>query len=189
MIKDFLLEYKYELLASVVTVVVLLFIRIVATKTIRRVGQSGDLHNSRTKLIIKYVSLGITAVGMVMLILIWGVNIQRLGLILSSIFAVIGVALFAQWSILSNITAGIILFLAFPFRIGDRIKILNNDLLAEEEYIIEDIRLYYIYLKNSSGHLITFPNNLMLQRGVTLVARGNEKKRISPRSESMLKNN
>ena len=96
-------------------------------------------------------------------------NFRELGLIFSSIFAVIGVALFAQWSILSNVTAGIILFLAFPFKIGDQIKILDKELDTEEDFIIEDIKLYYIYLRNSQGHLITYPNNLMMQKAVTLI--------------------
>ncbi|MGI9548252.1 MAG: mechanosensitive ion channel domain-containing protein [Flavobacteriaceae bacterium] len=168
--KEFILNYQNELLGSVITILVLLIIRFVASKTIRRIGRSGDLNPSRTRLIIKYVSIGITTIGLVALIFIWGVNIWELGLLFSSIFAVIGVALFAQWSILSNITAGIILFLSFPFKIGDRIRILDKELETEEEFTIEDIRLYYIYLKNSNGDLITYPNSLMMQKAVSRIA-------------------
>lgn len=167
--KEIIINYQNELLGSVFTILVLLIIRFVATNTIRRIGRSGDLNTSRTKLIIKYVSIGITTVGLVALILIWGVNIRQLGLIFSSVFAVIGVALFAQWSILSNITAGIILFVAFPFKIGDRIRIMDKEFEAEEELIIEDIKLYYIHLRNSKGDQITFPNNMMMQRAVSRI--------------------
>ncbi len=166
---DFLIEYQSEFLGSTVTLIVLLVIRFIATKTIRRVGRKSDLNISRTKLIIKYISIGILTIGVIALILIWGVNIRELGLIFSSVFAVIGVALFAQWSILSNVTAGIILFLAFPFKIGDRIKIMDKELEYEEEFIIEDIKLYYIYLRKSNGELITYPNNLMMQKAVSLI--------------------
>ena len=167
--KDFLFTHQNELLGSAVTLVVLLILRFIAIKTIRKVGRKGGLHKSRTSLIIKYISIGISTIALVALILIWGVNIRELGLILSSVFAVIGVALFAQWSILSNITAGIILFLAFPFKIGDQIKILDKELEYEEEFTIEDIKLYYIYLRNNKGYLITYPNNLMMQRAITII--------------------
>ena len=83
----------------------------------------------------------------IMGILIWGVNLKEIGLIFSSLFAVLGVALFAIWSILSNVTAGIILFLNFPFKIGDRIKILDKEIEYDGNYLIEDIRAYHIHLR------------------------------------------
>uniref|UniRef100_UPI0011B49E8D mechanosensitive ion channel domain-containing protein n=1 Tax=Vibrio sp. T20 TaxID=2588450 RepID=UPI0011B49E8D len=46
---------------------------------------------------------------------------------LSSIFAVLGVALFAQWSILSNLTASVLIFFVFPYRIGDKVKVAEKD--------------------------------------------------------------
>ena len=167
---NFFALYQNEIIGSLISVAILFIIRLVAVSTIRRIGRKSNLSTSRTKLIVKYISLGITTIALVALTLIWGVNIRELGLIFSSVFAVIGVALFAQWSILSNVTAGIILFLAFPFKIGDHIRILDKDLETEEEFTIEDIKLYYIYLRNSSGHLITYPNNLMMQKAVTLLS-------------------
>jgi hypothetical protein len=59
-----------------------------------------------------------------------------------------GVAMFAQWSILSNITSGIILFF-FPFKIGDVIRIHDKDFPIEAE--IEDIRAFHVALKTKDG--------------------------------------
>ncbi len=167
--REFLFAHQSELLGSAVTLLVLLVLRIIATNTSRKVGSKGNLNLSRSKLIIKYISIGISTIALSSIILIWGVNFRELGLIFSSVFAVIGVALFAQWSILSNITAGIILFLAFPYKIGDQIKIMDKELEHEEQFTIEDIRLYYIYLRKSNGELITYPNNLMMQKAVSLI--------------------
>ncbi|MCF1427595.1 MAG: hypothetical protein LPD71_14335 [Shewanella sp.] len=58
--------------------------------------------------------------------LTFSLGYQDVSLFLSSIFAVLGVALIAQWSILSNLTAGILIFL-FPYRIGERIKVVDKD--------------------------------------------------------------
>jgi len=70
--------------------------------------------------------------------------------------------MFAQWSILSNITSGIILFFFFPFRIGDIIQVHDKDFPIKAE--IEDIKAFHIYLKTDKGERITYPNNLLLQK-------------------------
>lgn len=167
--QEFLSTYNSELIGTIATLAILIIARYVLSKIIRKVGRIGDLNLVRTNLIIKYVSYGITTIGLVSLILIWGVNIRELGLIISSVFAVIGVALFAQWSILSNVTAGIILFFSFPFKIGDRIRIMDKELDYEGDYIIEDIRAYHLHLRKNNNELITYPNNLILQKAVSVV--------------------
>lgn len=163
-------EYQNETITSVVTMLVLLFTRFLSVQAIRRVGRISDLDKVRTRLIIKYVMVGHTLVFIVALIAIWGVSIRDLGIILSSVFAVIGVALFASWSILSNVTAGVILFFSFPFKIGDRIRVLDKDLGEDfTEFTIEDIRAFHVHLRQPGGSLITYPNNLLLQKAVALL--------------------
>jgi small-conductance mechanosensitive channel len=165
--RDFIFEYQSELLGSLICIIVLLISKFILTKTIRKVGKLGDIHEARTRLIIKYVSVGLTIVGTAALIFIWGVEFQQIGVVFSSVFAVLGVALFAIWSILSNITAGVILFFSFPFKIGDRIRILDKDF--PEEGIILDIKAFHVYLIQDNGELLTYPNNLFLQKGVVLI--------------------
>ena len=94
-------------------------------------------------------------------------DLGDLALIFSSVFAVIGVALFAIWSILSNITSGIIMFFNFPYKIGDKIKIHDKDMPIEA--LIEDIKAFHLHLRTDDGELITYPNNLILQKAVSLV--------------------
>ena len=101
---------------------------------------------------------------LIILSIIWGIDQKEILVFASSIFAIIGVALFAQWSILSNITSGVIIFFSFPYRIGDKVKILNKDYPVEG--VIEDIALFYLFIKDDEGYLITIPNNIVLQNGV-----------------------
>jgi len=162
-------NYQTEFLTTVLTLGVLIITRFLSTKAIRKVGKISDLNDIRTRLILKYVSIGHVVLMVSALLLIWGVNIREVGLILSSVFAVIGVALFATWSILSNITAGVILFFSFPFKIGDHIRILDKELEDVKEFWIEDIRAYHVHLRNSDGELVTYPNNLFLQKAVTIL--------------------
>lgn len=168
--QEFLEQYQTEILGSLLVCFVILIVRFISIKTVKRVGRLGDLNEVRTRLIIKYISYGMLFLGIAALIFVWGVNIREIGLIFSSVFAVIGVALFAQWSILSNVTAGIILFFSFPYKIGDRIRIQDKDIDYEGNYIIEDIKAYHVHLRKQNGELMTYPNNLMLQKAVSLVA-------------------
>jgi small-conductance mechanosensitive channel len=103
------------------------------------------------------------------LIVIWGVQTKDIFITISSITTVLGVGLFAQWSILSNISSGIILFFSFPFKIGDVIKIHDQDFPVEAE--IEDIKAFHVYMKTKEGEMITYPNNLLLQRGISIINR------------------
>lgn len=166
---DLFTTYQREILGTLLTLGILFTTRFISIKAIRKVGRISDLNEVRTRLIIKYVVVGHLLLMVSALALIWGVNIRELGLILSSVFAVIGVALFASWSILSNMTAGVILFFSLPYKIGDRIRIYDKDLGEENEFTIEDIRGFHVHLRDAQGELITYPNNLFMQKAVSLL--------------------
>ncbi|PKA99999.1 mechanosensitive ion channel-like protein [Flavobacteriaceae bacterium MAR_2009_75] len=167
--EDFIGSYKHEILATVITLVIILILKFVSDKAIHKMGKISNIVEARTLLITKYASGLLTLIGLVAVSFIWGVNFKEVGLVFSSVFAVIGVALFASWSILSNITAGVILFFSFPFKIGDRVKILDKDIESEEPYLIEDIKAFHISLRKENGELLVYPNNLMMQKAVTLI--------------------
>ena len=167
--EEFLGQYQRELLGTLGLCILLLVLRFISVNTVRRIGRISDINEIRTRLIIKYISYGLLFVGLASLIFIWGVDIREVGLIFSSVFAVIGVALFAQWSILSNVTAGIILFFSFPYKIGDRIQIRDKELDYDGSYVIEDIKAYHVHLRKENGELMTYPNNLMLQKAVSII--------------------
>lgn len=99
--------------------------------------------------------------------LIWGFQPKDVTVFLSSIFAVIGIAFFAQWSILSNITSGIIMFFTFPYKLGDFIKIHEGE---DSIYgYIEDIRTFQVIIRGLDNKITTFPNSMMLQKGVSIL--------------------
>lgn len=171
---EFFYSHQTELFWSLITFLIVLILRFATRKTIKRVGRISNFVEARTLLIAKYASILLTIFGVGAIIFIWGVNFKDLGLLFSSVFAVIGVALFAQWSILSNVTSGVILFFTFPFKIGDRIKILDKEILDESNdnnnvYSIEDIKAFHLLLRRENGELLTYPNNMVLQKAVALI--------------------
>ncbi|HET7361764.1 MAG TPA: mechanosensitive ion channel domain-containing protein [Salinimicrobium sp.] len=173
-------DYKWQIVYTVVTVGVLLIFQFILKKTAQRVGRKSDIQITRTRLMFKYINILIVLIASFLLALAWGVGIKDLSLIFSSVFAVIGVALFAIWSILSNITAGIILFFSFPYKIGDKVEIHDKDFPIKA--VIEDIKAFHLHLRTLEGELITYPNNLILQKAVSLI----EKEKFSDEGKDAL---
>lgn len=163
------LNNQYEIIYTLVTFLALWILQYILKKAAERVGHRSNIAVTRTRLMFKYINILIIIIASFLLSLTWGYNPQELALIFSSVFAIIGVAMFAIWSILSNITAGILLFFSFPYKIGSRIKIHDKDMPIEA--IIEDIRAFHLHLRTLDGELITYPNNLILQKAVSLIER------------------
>lgn len=173
--KNFIANHHSELIYSLIVFLVILVLKFLFTTAVRKVSKLSGFNPVRTNLIIKFINIGLTLIAIIALTLVWSVNYKELGVLLSSVFAVLGVALFAQWSILSNITAGVILFFSFPFKIGNTIRILDKELTDTDSsnldtFVIEDIRAFHLHLRSSNGEILTYPNNLVLQKGVILIS-------------------
>ncbi len=164
---DYFFQYQYQIIYTFVIILVLLILQNLLKRTAHRIGRKSEIHVTRIKLMFKYINILVIIIAIFLLALTWGFGARDVTLIFSSVFAVIGVAMFAIWSILSNITAGIILFSSFPYRIGSKIRIHDKDLPIEA--VIEDIRAFHLHLRTMEGELITYPNNLILQKAVSLI--------------------
>nr|WP_315182754.1 mechanosensitive ion channel domain-containing protein [uncultured Flavobacterium sp.] len=160
-------EFTREIIGTGILFVLVVSLRIITTKVVKKYAKSSQIIEHRTNLVIKYIHLLINILAVIALITIWGVEPNDIFIALSSIATVVGVAMFAQWSILSNITSGIILFFSFPFKIGDIIRIHDKDFPIEAE--IKDISAFHVYLKTKDGEKIIYPNNLLLQKGISIL--------------------
>jgi small-conductance mechanosensitive channel len=163
----FLETYKSELITTGVILVLLLIIRLIVHKIVRKIGRKSEINEARIKLINRYISVTFLIIALLIEAFVFGAQFRDISVIFSSVFAVIGIALFAIWSILSNVTSGIIMFFSFPYKVGDKIQIHDKDFPIEA--IIEDIRAFQLHLRLDNGDLVTYPNNLILQKAVTLI--------------------
>lgn len=162
----------YKIISTGLLLLVYVLVRWLIIKLVRRFAKLSEIIEHRTNLVIKYLIIFLVTLVSIGLLVIWGVEPGSMLVIFSSVFAVIGVALFAQWSILSNITSGIILFFTAPFRIGDLIKIQDKDFPIEA--IIEDIRGFHTHLRTLDGELILYPNSLLLQKGISVLKKASD---------------
>ncbi|MGR6874599.1 mechanosensitive ion channel domain-containing protein [Pseudomonas sp. HK3] len=131
---------------------------------IERLGRKRQVTNERIFYIQKiiklmcFIALLLTAGG------VFGFNYSEFSFIVSSIFAVVGIALFAQWSILSNVTASLIIFFFFPYKVGDKVRITDEKEHLEGDII--EITLFHLILKRECGDILTYPNSLVFQKAI-----------------------
>lgn len=105
---------------------------------------------------------------MVVLSIVWGVDIRGLLVLASSIIAVAGVALFASWSLISNVTAFFILLGQKDFAEGSKVRIIDGNNALEGD--ISEIHLFNTVLTTSEQERIIYPNNLIISRPVVIVS-------------------
>lgn len=160
-------DFAREIILTGVLLLFVLLSRLVVSKLVRSFANRSETIEHRTRLVIKYMHLFLNLIAFFGLIMIWGVETHDIIIAVSSFTTVVGVAMVAQWSILSNITSGIILFFYFPFKIGDIIFIHDKDFPIEAE--IEDIRAFHVLLKAKNNEIIVYPNNLLLQKGISIL--------------------
>src|SRR5210317_1653529 len=91
-----------QLLQTGIHIAIFIISRWVLIRIVKRYARRSEKVEHRTGLIIKYIDFATIFMLILGLFLIWGVGINDLGWVMSSVFAVIGIGFFAQWSILSN---------------------------------------------------------------------------------------
>ncbi|WP_308992227.1 mechanosensitive ion channel domain-containing protein [Mariniflexile litorale] len=161
------LDYQNKLIITGFVLLSLLLIRYITNFTITKIARKNEINEARIRLIRRYVTITLFLIALLIEAFVFGTRLEDLAVIFSSVFAVIGIGLFAIWSILSNVTSGIIMFFSFPYKVGDKIQIHDSDFPIEA--IIEDIGAFQLHLRLNNGNLVTYPNNLMLQKAVTLI--------------------
>lgn len=156
-----------QTLQTIVLLLIYIAVRIIFRKVILNYSNKLTIVMERKKLILKYITFLWTLIVLFILSLIWGIDKKEILIVTSSVFAVIGIALFAQWSLLSNITSGAILFFFYPLRVGNRIKLLDKDYPIEAH--VKEIKAFYVHLITDEGEHIVYPNNLLLQKGMSIM--------------------
>jgi small-conductance mechanosensitive channel len=160
-------QLKNEILLTLGLVIVIVLLVLLIKSTVKRITLLRKIEINRKKVILNLCYLLLYILAGSALALIWGVEIKQFTLFISSVLAVLGIGFFAQWSILSNLTASVILFFNHPVRIGDRIRILDADFDFTGE--VKDITGFYFFMKTDKGEYISLPNSLVIQKGIQIM--------------------
>ncbi|HAS6883402.1 TPA: mechanosensitive ion channel [Vibrio parahaemolyticus] len=159
----------YKVLMGVFVLIAYRILKRIVNRAILNLATSKGVKKARLSFIQRCFNVALLFLTASVFAIITGIGYGDVSLFLSSIFAVLGVAFIAQWSILSNITASFLIFFVFPYRVGDRIKVVDKDEDISGE--IQEIRMFHVLIKHDNDNLITYPNNLMLQKAVLKLAK------------------
>jgi len=157
-------QLEFQFLETVILVALSLLIKILATKSVNRFLAHFDFDLKRKRITVRIINLFLWIFIAIVLAGIWNINKEGLVVFIASIITVMGVAFFAQWSILSNITASLILFFNHPMKIGETIHILDKEYDIEGELV--DISFFFMYIKTKENHLVTIPTSVVLAKTI-----------------------
>lgn len=159
-----------QLLVQIGLTILLIFLFLIVKKIISRIIRTHEktlnTNESRTIYIIKIKNFALSLLFLVLIAMVWDVSLKGLSIYFASFFTIVGIAFFAGWSLLSNVTAYAILFFYFPFRIGSSIRIIDGDNSVEGK--IEDLSIFFLKIRLSSGEIVTYPNNVALQKPIKM---------------------
>ena len=161
-----------KIIETIIVFIVLIVAHIFTRRSINSMLKKIHFTLQRRKLTLRMINLLLTIAAIVFIAAIWGVKQTDIVVFISSVMAILGIAFVAQWSLLSNITAGLILFFNHPLKIGDHIKILEKDFIIEG--IVNDITFFFIHIKTENNEKITISNTVILQKTISIVLSHNE---------------
>ncbi len=144
---------------------------------VNRVGAERQISEDRIDYVIKSIQLVWIFVCIVLSVALTGNNIKDIGILIGSSLAFLGIALFAQWSLLSNATASIIVFFFFPYRIGNWVEIIDGENTVTGK--IKEITLFHVIMLDEDGAIVTYPNSLAFHKAVRITQNKPLKKEVS----------
>ena len=116
---------------------------------------------------IRSIQLFTTITALVLITGVWGLKQNEIAVFASTILTALGIAFFAQWSLLANITSSILIFFNHPVKIGSRIKVLHKDYQFEGEVI--DLTYFFVVLKTDQHTIITVPNSHFFDKAFSVL--------------------
>lgn len=146
----------------------LVYIIVVSAKgyLVRRYARGKNIEAKRTAMVNKLISVFLFIGLVVAEAITWGVHLSGLYVFVTSFFAMVAIGFFAVWSVLSNITSSVLIFFLFPYKIGDTIQVIGDDINGE----ITDITLFHLIVESEDKCVVTIPNNLVIQKSIRILA-------------------
>ncbi len=149
-----------KIIVSVAIAAAVIIINKILQILIDRYIRKYDLPHKRGLAIHKVKSIVLYVIGFIMVIYVWGIDLENVWIFLTGFIGLVAIGFFAVWSILSNIFAGIVLFFSQTLRIHDTIEIMPDAVGGE----IKDINLFFVILIDKDGNIINIPNNVIFQK-------------------------
>jgi small-conductance mechanosensitive channel len=151
--------YQQRIIETLVIVVLYLISKRFLSGIIDKNLSKRSLLKERGIITKRVVNVVLSLITILFIMLVWGVKQSELIVFIGSALTIVGIAFFAQWSLLSNITSSLILFFNHPIKINDEISIIET-----KDFVIQGrvtgIGIFFITLETQDGEQVTIPNNI-----------------------------
>lgn len=134
-------------------------------RLVRRYAEAQGMDRRQTALVNKLLTAGLFLGLVVAETITWGVHLEGVYVLVTSLFALVAIGFFAVWSVLSNITSSLLIFFVFPYTIGDRIEVIGDGIKG----VISDLTLFHMIIDSADGGLVTIPNNVVIQKSIRIL--------------------
>ncbi|MFT4779570.1 MAG: small-conductance mechanosensitive channel [Flavobacteriales bacterium] len=162
--KEILEQLSSEGIKTIFLILGLFIVRMISAQAVRKVMSRLEFGFQRKRMTLKIINMLLLTIAVIISLGIWGLKGTDLFVFATSVVTVIGIAFFAQWSILSNLSSGLLLFFSHPLKIGDYIDIKDKELSVFGR--VDDISMFFIHIITTDGERVTVPNNIILQKTV-----------------------
>ncbi len=159
-----MIAHKIQIIESIAFIIIAIIALKILQQLIEKAGKRFSYAKARVKILKKVVSTIFYITSIIILALIWGIAPTQLATYVGSLLTVLGIAFLAQWSILSNITATMILFFNHRIKIGDSIEILDKEFHITGK--ISNIGIFFVIIKVAPGEYVSLPSNSFMQKMV-----------------------
>lgn len=154
----------YKVIISLGLVVLYIISRFITRRVIRRRARKNAFEEKRTIYLFRLFNSINLVIVTIIIIITWDIDFDIIGDFFLGFLTIVGVAVFASWSILSNLTASVILFFYYTYKVGHIIRIIDgaNSVTGR----VMEINLFYIQLQTKNGSIVSYPNNLAIQKPI-----------------------
>ncbi len=159
--------YKIQIIESIIALLIFLISKFTLRYFVKLKILKSFFKNSEKKDVLKLINLILAVIFVIIIVAIWSVKQENILIVASSLLTVLGVSLFAEMSILSNITACLILFFQHPIKVGDTVAITHEGKDIEGELI--DITYFFVFIKTQNRGTLTIPNALLLKSSFLVI--------------------
>lgn len=153
--------YKIQLVETAIALLVFFAIKFILRRFVQMTVVHSYFKTSEKKDVLKIINLILTVGFGLIAVAIWSVKQENILLVASSLLTVFGVAMFTEMSILSNITACLILFFQHPIKVGDTITMNYEGSEIEGELI--DITYFFVFIQTTQRGTVSVPNSVFLR--------------------------
>ena len=158
---------ELKILQSAVALIIMLLLRYAIAGLISKRYIIANFELTRKRITIKLLNIIFVVILVFLFAGIWGLQGADILTYITSALTVLGVAFFAQWSLLSNITSGLILFFNHPLKLGDYVEIIDKDFPMEGR--VENITLFFLHLRNKNDQVYTLSNTVVVQKTMRIL--------------------